>query len=173
MTSSMAFQGPSSSSLYFSSSSIPPWSYDVLLSFRGEDIRQNFISHLYQALCQRGINTYIDNNLERGEEIWPELSNAIERSMISIIVFSKNYAESRWCLNELLKILDCKEKMKQFVLPIFYNVYPSEVRNQKEDFGKAFTKLSERIKDNVKVLEWKAALKKVADLSGFPLASFR
>ncbi|KAG6675688.1 hypothetical protein I3842_15G115900 [Carya illinoinensis] len=89
--------------------------------------------------------------------------------MISIIVFSKNYAESRWCLNELLKILDCKEKMKQFVLPIFYNVHPSEVRHQKEDFGKAFTKLSERIKDNVKVLEWKAALKKVADLSGFPL----
>ncbi|XP_042961166.1 TMV resistance protein N-like [Carya illinoinensis] len=173
MTSSMAFQGPSSSSLHFPSSPIRPWNHDVFLSFRGEDVRQNFISHLYQALYQKGINTYIDNNLKRGEEIWPELSNAIEGSMISIIIFSKNYAESKWCLNELLKILDCKEKMKQFVLPIFYNVDPSEVRHQKEDFGKAFTELSEKIKDNVKVLEWKVALEKVADFSGFPLASFR
>ncbi|KAG7944594.1 hypothetical protein I3843_15G110100 [Carya illinoinensis] len=173
MTSSMAFQGPSSSSLHFPSSPIRSWNHDVFLSFRGADVRQNFISHLYQALYQRGINTYIDNNLARGEEIWPELSNAIKGSMISIIIFSKNYAESRWCLNELLKILDCKEKMKQFVLPIFYNVDPSEVRHQKEDFGKAFTKLSKRIKDNEKVLEWKVALKKVADLSGFSLANFR
>ncbi|XP_042961168.1 TMV resistance protein N-like isoform X1 [Carya illinoinensis] len=174
MTSSMAFQGrPSSSSLHFSSSSFRPWNHDVFLSFRGEDVHQTFISHLYQALHQSGINTYIDNNLEIGEEISPALFKAIEGSMISIIILSKNYAESRWCLEELLKILDCKEKMKQIVLPIFYDVDPSEVRHQKEDFGKVLTKLSERIKDNVKVLEWKAALKQVADLSGFPLASFR
>ncbi|KAG6675690.1 hypothetical protein I3842_15G116100 [Carya illinoinensis] len=173
MTSSMAFQGPSSSSLHFSSSSIQSWNHDVFLSFRGEDVRQNFISHLYQALYQRGINTYIDNNLERGEEISPTLFKIIEGSMISIIILSKNYAESRWCLDELLKILDCKETIKQIVLPIFYDVKPSEVRHQKEDFGKAFTKLSERIKDNIKVLEWKAAMKKLADLSGFPLTNFR
>ncbi|KAG2667418.1 hypothetical protein I3760_15G114100 [Carya illinoinensis] len=174
MTSSMAFQGPSSSSLHFSSSSIQSWNHDIFLSFRGEDVRQNFISHLYQALYQRGIiNTYIDNNLERGEEILPTLFKVIEGPMISIIILSKNYAESRWCLDELLKILDCKEKIKQIVLPIFYDVKPSEVRHQKEDFGKAFTKLSERIKDNIKVLEWKAAMKKLADLSGFPLTNFR
>ncbi|KAF5469455.1 hypothetical protein F2P56_013529 [Juglans regia] len=115
--------------------------HDVFLSFRGEDVRHNFISHLYHALDQRGINTYIDNNLERGEEISPALFKAIEGSMISIIVLSRNYAESRWCLNELLKILDCKETMKQIVLPIFYDVDPSEVRHQKGIFGESFDKL--------------------------------
>ncbi|KAG2667419.1 hypothetical protein I3760_15G114200 [Carya illinoinensis] len=169
----MAFEGLSSSSLHFSSSSILTWNHDVFLSFRGKDVRQNFISHLYKDLHQSGINTYIDNNLERGEEISPELFEAIEGSMISIIILSKNYAESIWCLDELLKILDCKEKMKQIVLPIFFGINPSEVQHQKEDFGKAFTKLLKRIKDNVKVLEWKATLKKVADLSGFRLASFQ
>ncbi|XP_035546463.1 disease resistance protein RUN1-like isoform X1 [Juglans regia] len=170
-SSSMAFQSGATSSS--SSPSIHPWNHDVFLSFRGEDVRRNFISHLYQALLQRGINTYIDNNLERGEEISLALFKTIEGSMISIIVFSKNYAESRWCLDELLKILDCKETMKQIVLPIFYDVDPSDVRHQKGIFGKSFDKLGDKLKDNAKMLKWKVALQRVADLSGFPLAKFR
>ncbi|XP_042962770.1 disease resistance protein RUN1-like [Carya illinoinensis] len=171
MTYFMAFQvGASSSS---SSLSISPWNHDVFLSFRGEDVRHNFISHLNHALRQSGIKTYIDNNLERGEKISPALFKAIEESQISIIVFSKNYAESRWCLDELLKILDCKERMQQILLPIFYHVDPSEVRHQKGIFGESFNKLGDKLKDNAKMLKWKAALKLVADLSGFPLANFR
>ncbi|XP_035546695.1 disease resistance-like protein DSC1 [Juglans regia] len=168
-SSSMAFQLGASSSLSFSSSSIRRWTHDVFLSFRGEDVRQNFISHLYHALHQRGINTYIDNNLERGEEISSELSKAIEGSMISIIVLSKNYAESRWCLDELLKILECKEMVKQIILPLFYDVDPSEVRHQKGSFGEAFAKLRYKLKDEVKVTKWEAALEKVANLSGLEL----
>ncbi|KAF5469514.1 hypothetical protein F2P56_013579, partial [Juglans regia] len=165
----MAFQLGASSSLSFSSSSIPRWTHDVFLSFRGEDVRQNFISHLYHALHQRGINTYIDNNLERGEEISSELFKAIEGSMISIIVLSKKYAESRWCLDELLKILECKDTVKQIILPVFYNVDPSEVQHQKGSFGEAFAKLRYKLKDEVKVTKWEAALEKVANLSGLKL----
>ncbi|KAI9377507.1 hypothetical protein POPTR_019G070522v4 [Populus trichocarpa] len=43
--------------------------YDVFLSFRGKDTRNNFTSHLYDALCRKQIKTFIDNDLERGEEI--------------------------------------------------------------------------------------------------------
>jgi hypothetical protein len=42
-----------------SSSSTCQWSYDVFLSFRGEDIRYGFISHLYQALCDKRFNTFL------------------------------------------------------------------------------------------------------------------
>ncbi|KAF5469340.1 hypothetical protein F2P56_013422 [Juglans regia] len=170
MTSSMAIDGASSSFLD-SSSSIRPWNHDVFLSFRGEDVRQKFISHLYHGLVKKKINTYIDRDLERGEEISPALFKAIEGSRISIVVLSKNYAESRWCLNELLKILDCKQVRKQIVLPVFYCVDPSEVRNQKGDFGKSFDKLGDQLKDNVKMLKWKAALEEVANLSGFNLGN--
>ncbi|KAF5470116.1 hypothetical protein F2P56_010656 [Juglans regia] len=168
MTSSMDLQG-ASLSLSSSSSSICSWTHDVFLSFRGEDVRQKFISHLYHALHHRGINTCIDKNLERGEEISPEIFKAIERSMISIIVLSKNYSESRWCLDELLKILECKENVKQIVLPLFYDVSPSEVRHQKGNFGEAFAKLGCKIKDEVKVTKWKAALQKVANFFRFTL----
>ncbi|KAG7945346.1 hypothetical protein I3843_15G147100 [Carya illinoinensis] len=167
----MAFQlGASSSS---SSPSISLWNHDVFLSFRGKDVRHNFIAHLNHALCRSGIKTYIDNNLERGEEISPALFKAIEESQISIIVLSKNYAESRWCLDELLKILDCKEGMQQILLPIFYHVDPTEVRHQKGIFGESFNKLGDKLKDNAKMEKWKDALEKVANLSGFPLVCFR
>ena len=71
-----------------SSSSTPRWDYDVFLSFQGEDTRNNFISHLYKALCDQGFDTFIDNDLQKGEEISMDLLKVIELSMISIIVYS-------------------------------------------------------------------------------------
>ena len=144
-------------------SSHQPKDFDVFLSFRGEDTRRGFVSHLYKALDQHGIWTFIDDNLHRGENISEELLQSIENSSASIIVFSKNYASSSWCLDELAKIIECTQK----VLPVFYQVDPSEVRKLKGDFGKALTKLEKRIKDKTKVQRWRDALKKAADISGW------
>ena len=94
------------------------------MNFRAKDIQYGFTSHLYQTLCDRGFNTFIDSNLQKGEEISTELLKTIEMSIISIIVFSKNYASSTWCLNELVKILECRN-YSQLVKPIFYKVNPS------------------------------------------------
>ncbi|XP_059450982.1 disease resistance protein RPV1-like [Corylus avellana] len=134
----------SSSSFSF----IDSWTYDVFLSFRGKDTRNNFTAHLYAALRRNGINTFMDDQLRSGEEISPALLKAIEESQISIIVFSKNYASSKWCLNELMKILECKRTKGQQVLPLFYNLDPSEVRNQTTSVGEAFVKHGERFKND-------------------------
>ncbi|XP_030958296.1 disease resistance-like protein DSC1 [Quercus lobata] len=142
-----------------------PKKFDVFLSFRGEDTRLGFVSHLYNALCQQGINTFIDNNLQRGEEISVGLFKVIESSRISIIVFSENYASSKWCLDELAKIVECKKK-DQLVLPIFYNIDPSEVRNQKGKFGEALSKHEEKLKD-YKVQSWREVLSEAANISGW------
>ncbi|XP_030936166.1 toll/interleukin-1 receptor-like protein [Quercus lobata] len=140
--------------------------FDVFLSFRGEDTRLGFISHLYNALCQRGIKIFIDDNLQRGEEISAGLVKIIESSRISIIVFSENYAYSAWCLDELTKIVECK-KNNQLVRPVFYNVDPSEVRNQKGKFGEALSKYEEKLKDKKKVQRWREALHEAANISGW------
>lgn len=143
--------------------------YDVFLSFRGEDTRNNFTSHLYKALCDKDIETYIDeNSLERGDEITPALVDAIRQSNIAIVVFSRDYASSSWCLTELVHILDCHNKEKQIVLPIFYHVDPSDIRKQQGSYGKAFEKHEERFKDSMnKVREWRSALETAANLSGW------
>nr|POE66480.1 isoform 2 of tmv resistance protein n [Quercus suber] len=141
--------------------------YDVFLSFRGEDTRNGFTSNLNGFLSFKGIKTFMDNELQRGEKISTELFEAIENSKISIIVFSKNYATSTWCLDELVKILECKKK-GQKVFPVFYKVDPSEIRSQKGKFGEALAKHEESFKyDTNKVQRWRVALNEASNLSGW------
>ncbi|GMN68817.1 hypothetical protein TIFTF001_037870 [Ficus carica] len=105
--------------------------YDVFISFRGKDTRNIFTSHLYIALCQKKIKTYIDEeSLKKGDEISYALLNAIEESKLSEIVFSRNYALSSCCLDELHHILKCRGKLKQLVVPVFYHVDPAYVQKQ-------------------------------------------
>ncbi|TQD93690.1 hypothetical protein C1H46_020694 [Malus baccata] len=160
----------SSSSSSFCIDSTPSWSYDVFLSFRGEDTRTNFTGHLYKALVDKGIHTFIDRQLVRGEEISPALLQAIEESKISLVIFSKTYAASRWCLDELVKIFQCRKSKQQIVLPVFYKVDPSHVRNQTSSFGDEFKTLECKFKDNKeKTLAWRCALREAANLSGHPV----
>ncbi|KAL6224295.1 hypothetical protein ACLB2K_003150 [Fragaria x ananassa] len=149
--------------------SSPTYKYHVFLSFRGEDTRNNFTGHLYSALRDKGIFTFMDDQLIRGEEISPALIQAIEQSKISIVVLSEHYASSKWCLDELVKILDCKEKIQQIVLPVFFKVDPSDVRNHRGSFGEGLANLERKIKDPDQVQEWKTALFQAASLSGWPL----
>ncbi|KAF3969678.1 hypothetical protein CMV_006539 [Castanea mollissima] len=140
--------------------------FDVFLNFRGEDTRFGFISHLYDALRLRGIHTFIDDKLPRGEEISIELLKTIDNSMMSIIVFSENYASSTWCLDELVEIIECK-KNGQLVQPIFYKVDPSKIRSQNGKFGEALAKHERKLKDSKKVERWRKALHETANISGW------
>ena len=90
---------------------------DVFISFRGEDIRKKFISRLNYALTARNITTYVDDQLEKEDEISSTLRKTIQRSKLSVVVFSKNFTSSSWCLYELVQILECKEK--QFLYQFF------------------------------------------------------
>ncbi|KAH9782139.1 ADP-ribosyl cyclase/cyclic ADP-ribose hydrolase [Citrus sinensis] len=122
-------------------------------------------------LCIQG-----DKELERGASISPGLLKAIEDSRISIIVFSQNYASSTWCLDELVKIVQCKNKNnhQQMVFPIFYDVEPTVVRKQTGSFREAFSKHEEAYRENLeKVKNWRDALKEVANISGWELKEYR
>ncbi|XP_062024403.1 disease resistance protein RUN1-like [Rosa rugosa] len=150
-----------------SSSSNHSCTYDVFLSFRGPDTRNYFTSHLHSNLVNKGFETFIDDGLPKGEDISQKLLEVIERSKISVVVFSANYAFSKWCLNELVKIIECKESKHQIVCPIFYKVEPSEIRYQTGQVGDGIAHLSKYEENLKKVESWKAALRKAADLSGW------
>nr|POE80278.1 isoform 2 of tmv resistance protein n [Quercus suber] len=163
---SMSTQGASTSSP--SSSSTPRRTYDVFLSFRGEDTRKCFTDHLYNALENKGILTFRDDEkLERGKFISQELVKAIEESKFAIVIFSVNYAFSTWCLDELDHIARCRKEKGLEVFPIFYHVEPSDIRKQKGIFGKAFDKYKESFKEKVET--WRSSLSEVANLSGWDL----
>ncbi|XP_020996632.2 LOW QUALITY PROTEIN: disease resistance protein Roq1 [Arachis duranensis] len=153
-----------------SSTSILPQlscTYHAFLSFRGEDTRTGFTGHLYAALNRKGITTYKDDkNLRKGDVISKELLKAIEESMFAVIVFSPDYASSSWCLDELQKIMDCNNKVRQHIVPVFYGVEPCDVRHQRGTFEKAFKKHEQR-HDSEKVKRWRNALTQVAAHSGW------
>ncbi|MFS7959099.1 putative TIR domain, P-loop containing nucleoside triphosphate hydrolase [Helianthus anomalus] len=160
----MASSSPSSH--FIPDSVSKSWSYDVFLSFRGEDTRKGFVDHLYTALQHKGIYTYKDDEtLPRGDSIGPALLTAIQESRIAVVVFSKNYAYSSWCLTELAHIIKCMDKREQIVMPIFYHVDPSDVKKSKRKYEEAFSKHERENKQ--KVESWSKAMEKAGNLSGW------
>ncbi|KAL2977324.1 hypothetical protein AAZX31_13G060100 [Glycine max] len=152
-----------------SSSMVSSKKYDVFLSFRGEDTRKNFTSHLYEALKQKKIETYIDYRLEKGDEISAALIKAIEDSHVSVVIFSENYASSKWCLGELGKIMECKKERGQIVIPVFYNIDPSHVRKQTGSYEQSFAKHT----GEPRCSKWKAALTEAANLAAWDSQIYR
>nr|KYP59349.1 TMV resistance protein N [Cajanus cajan] len=144
-------------------------SHDIFLSFRGEDTRWNFTSHLYEALNKEKVKTYIDDQLKKGDEISPALIKAIEDSRVSIVIFSENYASSKWCLGELSKIMECREESGQVVIPVFYMVDPADVRKQSGSYERAFVKHE----GDRRCKQWKADLTKAANLAGYHSKNYR
>ncbi|XP_011028426.1 PREDICTED: TMV resistance protein N-like isoform X2 [Populus euphratica] len=117
------------------------YTYQVFLSFRGEDTRKNFTDHLYSTLSRAGIVTFRDDNsIQRGENIELEIEKAIQESQMSV------------------------------VLPVFYDVDPSQVGEQTGNYAEAFAKHQDHFQDDMERVEkWKATLKEVAYLGGMVL----
>ncbi|XP_004296348.1 PREDICTED: disease resistance protein At4g27190-like [Fragaria vesca subsp. vesca] len=151
-----------------SSSSPVEWKYDVFLSFRGSDTRKGITVDIYDGLNRGGIKAFMDDpDLVVGDSISPTLIAAIKGSRYAIVVLSQNYASSAWCLEELREI--CLSMEDNRILPLFYHVDPTDVRYQKKgSFKEAFYKHETSGQHRMeKVKEWKAALNKVANISGW------
>ncbi|XP_019093832.1 PREDICTED: disease resistance protein TAO1-like [Camelina sativa] len=158
-----------------SSSTSPPtlpsaltsnWTHHVFPSFRGEDVRRNFLSHIQKEFQRKGITLFIDNAIKRGESIGPELTKAIRGSKIAIVLLSKNYASTKWCLDELVEIMKCKKEFGLTVFAIFYDVDPSHVMKLTGEFGAVFKKTCKgRTKENIS--RRRQAFKEVGTIAGY------
>ncbi|CAH1440828.1 unnamed protein product [Lactuca virosa] len=159
------------------SSSTDGYRYDVFLSFRGVDTRHSFTDHLHKALIDANITAFLDDEeIETGEDLKPELESAIKASRASVIVLSKNYASSTWCLDELVLILEQRMTYNHIIIPIFYHVEPTHVRKQQSSFGDAMAEHKQKMERETnankrsqwaqKMDRWNKALTEVADLKG-------
>jgi len=157
------------------SSSSPLKKYDVFISYRGLDTRVGFTSHLHSALSRNYFRTYIDDRIKSGNNIWEELVNAIKKSTLLRVVFSENYANSTWCLDELVEMMECSRNNRQVVvLPVFYRIEPSQVRYLTGSYGTALAKHKTRRRYSDRCIQnWRNALFKAASLSGFHVTDHR
>uniref|UniRef100_A0A7N0TA04 TIR domain-containing protein n=1 Tax=Kalanchoe fedtschenkoi TaxID=63787 RepID=A0A7N0TA04_KALFE len=157
---------------YAGGSSNPPETFEhqVFLSFRGTDTRI-FVAHLFSALKKAGVRVFLDNDgLEHGRGIQLKLYNAIHHSEMSVVILSLGYADSRWCLDELAKIMELHKSKTHSVLPVFFDVEPTVVRNQTRAYMGAFKMLEKRFGGEIdRVKKWRWALNQVASLRGLSL----
>lgn len=143
----------------------------MFLGFRGKDKHRSFNDYLSDALKRNGVlNFRDDEKLEKENSILQKLLNAIEESRSTIIIFSRSYASSTWCLNELEKIVRSMKEIRLTILLVFYDVDASDVRNQTRPFQNAFDDLEDQFKGNMEKVEIRrATLREVVNLTGSPL----
>ncbi|CAI9768033.1 unnamed protein product [Fraxinus pennsylvanica] len=143
--------------------------WDVFLSFRGEDTRNRFTDLLYKALFAKEIRVFRDNDgMDRGDQIAPSLLEAIEDSAAAVVVISPNYASSRWCLEELARICESRK----LVLPVFFEVDPSDVRRQRGPFKEGIESLEAKCGVE-EVKRWRNAMARVGGISGWVYKNIR
>lgn len=149
----------------------PTKSYDVYLSFCAKDTT-SFVSGIYKALASDAetVVFWDDERLESDDHVIASSTlNAIEDCKIAIIVFSKNYTNSIWCLKELEKITECCQRTTGglIVLPFFYDgIYPSYESLQRNNYGGGFHHLVDKIsmqektssEDEDKFISWVTAI---------------
>ncbi|GMN36367.1 hypothetical protein TIFTF001_005965 [Ficus carica] len=134
-----------------SSPSNSPRKGEVLLSFCDEEIGKSFASHLKSALNKKGIDTVRQDVEVIGRDL-----------KCSVIIFSPNYPSSASRLDEVAKILHWKDTLGHKLIPVFYEVPPSEVGKQSGSFGEAFSLHGQ----DSRAPGWRRMLATVAKISG-------
>jgi hypothetical protein len=140
--------------------------YDVFVSHRGPNVNMTFVSHLYEALCTAGFHPCLDaKSFVKDKHAFNSINKALSGVRIHVAVFSKCYAESKYCLNELCDML----QSGKVILPVYLDVEPEHLRTPHQGpFAAAFRKHSERGRiDDIK--KWEKALLDVADITGYRL----
>ncbi|CAK9862448.1 unnamed protein product [Sphagnum jensenii] len=146
-----------------------PGMFDVFLNHRGPDVKGGFASHLYQALEEAGCRPFLDKpSLEKGQPGQKKIYEALGCASVHVAIFSEQYADSDYCLDELCAMLESKKP----IIPVFYNVSPSVLRCEADDgpYTKAL-KIHGRASAS-EVKKWKDALHTAADWNGFKLDDY-
>ncbi|XP_059076972.1 TMV resistance protein N-like [Cryptomeria japonica] len=141
--------------------------YDVFINHRGPDVKYTLASTLYTILTGMSLSVFLDSQeLEYGDFLPRTIEAAMASASLHIAIFSKTYAESRWCLAELSFMLKSAAK----IIPIFYHVDPSDLRCVHQGKGmyvEAFKKHERNGKCSPEQLqEWKTALHNVSFYAG-------
>ncbi|KAH8932739.1 hypothetical protein BDL97_19G089600 [Sphagnum fallax] len=147
-----------------------PAEFDVFLNHRGPDVKGGFASHLRQALEEAGCRPFLDKpDLEKGLDGQEKIYEALGCASVHVAIFSKHYADSDYCLDELCAMLE-SEKL---IIPVFYDVSPSDLycKLHNGPYTKVFREIHGR-RQASEVKKWKDALCMAAQLSGFQLANY-
>jgi hypothetical protein len=152
--------------------------YDLFVSHRGPDVRDGFVSHLEEALVAAGLKPFLDTtSLEEqaGSYVPTVIYNALQGAKVNVVVLSKGYAESEYCLKELVIMIRSFEDEKKPIIPVFYDVdFRDLLRIQRfaGPHGSALKKHEWRGTPRTEVKAWAGALYTVSQMAGYCKAKY-
>ncbi|XP_010255711.1 PREDICTED: disease resistance protein TAO1-like isoform X2 [Nelumbo nucifera] len=150
--------------------------YDVFISHRGSD-GKIYARKIHESLKRLGVKSFLDTEgILKGENLSAVIVEAINSCTVFLVILSKGFAESAWCLEELRLMLNkVKEEGNSAVLlPVFYGVEPDDLRDIRHGpFSKAFQmhKKGKEFSSEL-IRKWEEALKEVANVLGPRLSDF-
>lgn len=145
----------------------------VFINHRGVDVKMTFATSLYRRLLSHGLTAFLDyEELQVGCNFETEIKEAIRTASVHVAIFSQRYAESEWCLKELVLML----KTGALIIPVFHNVQPTVLRCTRGIYAQALDKLKSKKGRDFQprhelstIEEWRNALQRVAGISGLEL----
>ncbi|CAN0842431.1 Disease resistance protein L6 [Linum grandiflorum] len=161
-----------------SNSSSSTAKHEVFFSFTGREVGHEMLAILKRSLDHLKVRALSNDatevrvfdetaHLRVGEEIETGLARAIRQSKIYIPIFSASYADTKWCLEELVEMVKHQKREKgHLILPIFYCVDSRDVRHQTGPYKAAFQQHERKNVDRKTLRRWKAAMNKVGSLKG-------
>lgn len=150
-----------------SSSGMKHLPYDVFISHCGVDVKYRLTNTIYKKLDGTGRRVFLDKSEPELGDFFPEaLEQAMASASLHIAIFSENYAQSPWCLDELIFMLQTAVKF----IPIFYHVEPSTLRwaiEGKGIYADAFFKHANSSRySSEKLKRWNLALHRASLYTG-------
>lgn len=150
--------------------------YGVFINHRGPDVKKTLASYLYHGLVARGLRVFLDTEeMQEGDSLTSQIKGAIRTAFIHIAIFSPRYAESSWCLDELVDML----KSGSTIIPIFHTVKPSELTSENGKYAEDLRKLEKKTDEEGKarhdpdtIRKWKKALSEVDKSTEFDLERY-
>ena len=111
-----------------SSTLVSTQKHEVFISVQNDDPSKYIADMIDRSLTLRGVPTFKDERklrvTQKGTNLGRALKDAIGMSKISIVLLSRDYVYSRWCLEELVAIMQHRQNWGLIVLPIFYEMEP-------------------------------------------------
>jgi len=133
-------------------------------------VKKTMASVLYQFLIGRGLRVFLDSDeFELGDRIPDKIEQAIRSSCVQIVILSKNYAHSAWCLAELALMLEINAK----IVTVFHHVPVSFPRYCTGDYADAFREHESKVREskvrysNADIQKWRKALHEVSQIVGW------
>jgi TIR domain/Pentapeptide repeats (9 copies) len=103
------------------------YNYHVFISYASED-KENIAQPLAKMLSDIGLRVWFDTTmLSLGDSLREKIDEGLSKSLLGIVILSKNFFKKSWTTAELNAIFSIDLARKNYLIPVWYEITASEL----------------------------------------------